>query len=76
MYTFLACGAHGAIDRDEDRMIWQARERGQRYIEFYVISAHDVLFAHPLLRPKAIWEGIYKYSILPLLIQVTDEQSF
>ena len=31
---------------------------------FYV-SAHDVLSAHPLLRPKVMWKGIYIYSIRP-----------
>ena len=43
---------------------------------FYVLSAYNVLAAHPFLWPKVTWEGIYKYSISQLLIQVTDEQSF
>ena len=32
---------------------------------FYALSTHDVLSAHPLLRPKVMWESIYVYSIRP-----------
>ena len=32
---------------------------------FYILSAHDVISAHPLLRPKVMWKGIYIYSIRP-----------
>ena len=32
---------------------------------FFALSTHDVWSAHPLLRPKVMWEGIYVYSICP-----------
>ena len=57
------------------RLHWSCKEVVQRlywgvatsaaHTIFYVVSTHNVLSAHPLLRPNVMWKGIYLYSIRP-----------